>query len=344
MTNRKIFTILVSFAFFYIASPLIFPIVMGAVIAVLFYPVLLRLEGKRVSTSVASGLLTFGITVIFILPTSFLLFFTMKAALQQLQTLKATQMHGGGTTFFDSVLSSARFQSFIKWVTDYLPLSVDELNSTFRDWAGGIGSKVTDFLGGVVAYLPGLTLALIVMVVSIYFWLVDGRRLLYFVRRHSIFTTHQTEKLIRTLEGICRSVIFAALLAGAAQALVEVGACVATGTPHAVLVGLCVFIASFFPVVGASPITLGLGIEQFFEPGRQTQGVILLICALVIMGIDNMVRPLFLRGSANLHPLLAFVAALGGLQMLGFLGIFLGPILAALFVATIQVVSEGNER
>jgi predicted PurR-regulated permease PerM len=89
---------------------------------------------------------------------------------------------------------------------------------------------------------------------------------------------------------------------------------------------------------------LGLGIEQFFEPGRQTQGVILLICALVIMGIDNMVRPLFLRGSANLHPLLAFVAALGGLQMLGFLGIFLGPILAALFVATIQVVSEGNER
>jgi predicted PurR-regulated permease PerM len=340
MTNRRIFTTLVTLAFFYIASPLLFPIVMGAVIAVLFYPLLVRLEEKRISTSVASGLLTFAITVIFILPTSFLVFFTVKAALQQLQALKASQVHGEGTAFFDSVLDSSRVQGFMKWVTDYLPLTVEELNSTFREWAGSVGTKITDFLGGVISYLPGLTMALIVMVVSIYFWLVDGRKLLYFVRRHSIFSVQQTEKLIRTLEGICRSVILASLLAGGAQALVEVTACALTGTPNAVLVGLCVFIASFIPIVGASPVTLGVGLEQLFEPGRQTQGIILIVCGFVIMGIDNMVRPLFLRGSANLHPLLAFVAALGGLQMLGFLGVFLGPILAALFVATIQVVSE----
>ncbi len=340
MTNRRIFTTLVSLAFLYIASPFLLPIVMGAVIAVLFYPMLVRLENKSVSTSVASALLTFGITVIFILPTSFLVFFTVKAALQQLQALKAAQVHGEGIAFFDSILSSARVQGFMKWVTDYLPLTVEELNSTFRDWAGSIGSKIADFLGGVISYLPGLTLALIVMVVSIYFWLVDGRRLLYFVRRHSIFSSQQTEKLIRTLEGICRSVILAVLLAGSAQAVIEVGACVLTGTPNAVLIGLCVFIASFIPIVGASPITLGVGIEQLFEPGRQTQGMVLILFAILIAGVDNMVRPLFLRGSANLHPLLAFVAALGGLQMLGFLGVFFGPILAAFFIATIQVITE----
>ncbi len=340
MTNRRIFTVLVSLAFFYIASPLLFPIVMGAVVAVLFYPLLVRLEKRKVSTSVASALLTFGITVIFILPTSFLVFFTVKAALQQIQALKASQSLAESVPIFDTLLESPRVHAFMKWVTDYLPLTVEEVGSTFRDWAGGIRSKITEFLGGVIAYLPGMTLALIVMVVSIYFWLVDGRRLLYFVRRHSIFTPQQTERLIHALGSICRSVILAALLAGFAQALVELAVCVVTGTPNAVLIGLCVFIASFLPLVGASPLTLGIGIEQLLEPGRQTQGIVLIVAAIIIMGIDNMVRPLFLRGSANLHPLLAFVAALGGLQMLGFLGVFLGPILAALFVATVQVVTE----
>lgn len=340
MTNRRIFTTLVTLAFLYIASPLLFPVVMGGVMAVLIYPLLLKLERKRLSTPFASVLLTFAVTVIFILPTSFLLFFTIKAAFQQLQMFKASHVPGEGLAFFDSILNSSRVQGFMKSVTEYLPLTVDELNSTFRDIAGGIGSKLTEFLGGVISYLPGLTLALIIMILSIYFWLVDGRRLLYFVRRNSIFSPNQTEKLLRTLESICRSVILAALLAGLAQALVELGACFLTGTPNAVLIGLCVFIASFIPIVGASPITLGVAIEQLFEPGRQSQGIALLIVAFVIGGIDNAVRPLFLRGSTNLHPLLAFVAALGGLQVLGFLGVFLGPIIAALFVATIQVVSE----
>jgi predicted PurR-regulated permease PerM len=342
MTNRRIFTALVALCFFYIASPLIFPIVMGAAIAVLFYPWLEVLEKRKLSTQMGSGLLTLGITVLFILPTSLLIFFTVKVALQQLQAFKATQLSGAGAPLFDTVLGSSKMQGLMTWISDYLPITVDEVSATFREWAGSIGSKITEFLGGALSHLPGLTMALIVMVVSIYFCLVDGRKLLFFIRHHSIFSLHQTDRLIQKLGGICRSVLLASVVAGVAQSLAEVGACILTGTPNGVLMGLCVFIASFIPIVGAAPVTFGLGLQQIFEPGRQTQGVILLVVALLITGIDNTVRPLFLRGSANLHPLLAFVAAFGGLQTLGFLGVFLGPILAALFVATIEVMSDAD--
>ena len=61
---------------------------------------------------------------------------------------------------------------------------------------------------------------------------------------------------------------------------------------------------------------------------------------MLIALVDSLVRPIFLRGSTNLHPLLAFVAAFGGLQVFGFMGVFLGPIIAGLFVAMVQVLKE----
>jgi len=71
--------------------------------------------------------------------------------------------------------------------------------------------------------------------------------------------------------------------------------------------------------------------------GHTTTGIILLTTAFVVAGLDNLIRPWFLRGSANLHPLLAFVATLGGLQMIGFSGVFIGPIIAALFLLVVDL-------
>jgi predicted PurR-regulated permease PerM len=67
-------------------------------------------------------------------------------------------------------------------------------------------------------------------------------------------------------------------------------------------------------------------------------GIILLVFALLTTVVDNFVRPAVIRGSANLHPLIAFVAAFGGLTLLGFPGIFLGPILAGLAVEVLGIL------
>jgi predicted PurR-regulated permease PerM len=92
------------------------------------------------------------------------------------------------------------------------------------------------------------------------------------------------------------------------------------------------------------PITLGVAVHQF-ALGNEKSGIVLGLAALMIGAADNLIRPIFLKGAANLHPLLAFVAAFGGLQTLGFLGVFLGPIVASLFIVTLKVLSqkEGND-
>jgi predicted PurR-regulated permease PerM len=88
--------------------------------------------------------------------------------------------------------------------------------------------------------------------------------------------------------------------------------------------------------VGSAPFTIGVTLQQFFI-GHQMEGMVMAGFAVLVGVIDNFVRPIVLKGGANLHPLLGFVAALGGLQTMGFSGVFLGPIIAGTFITLLKI-------
>jgi predicted PurR-regulated permease PerM len=46
----------------------------------------------------------------------------------------------------------------------------------------------------------------------------------------------------------------------------------------------------------------------------------------------------------KMHPLVSLVAIFGGIEMFGILGIFLGPILAAVLIALLQLWPEVGQR
>jgi predicted PurR-regulated permease PerM len=163
---------------------------------------------------------------------------------------------------------------------------------------------------------------------------VDGRNLIIFFRRNKLFSPSQTEQLIHAMAGLCRSVILASLVSGTVQAFIMLSVGFAMGIPNTGLISGLVFLGSFVPVIGSAPITIGVTLHQFFMVDN-SHGIAMLVMAIVIAAVDNFVRPLVLRGGST-H--LAFVAAFGGLQSFGFIGVFLGPIVAGLFVATVQIL------
>jgi hypothetical protein len=64
----------------------------------------------------------------------------------------------------------------------------------------------------------------------------------------------------------------------------------------------------------------------------------LAIFGVVVIGMmDNFIRTIILKNDAKLHPLLAFVSVLGGLQALGLWGVFIGPTVAACLYALIKI-------
>jgi predicted PurR-regulated permease PerM len=59
--------------------------------------------------------------------------------------------------------------------------------------------------------------------------------------------------------------------------------------------------------------------------------------ALIISGVDNIIKPLIIGGRTRLPTLFLFFGILGGLQAYGFLGIFLGPVVLATIVAFVNI-------
>ncbi|MBX7433506.1 AI-2E family transporter [Mycobacterium sp. Y57] len=93
---------------------------------------------------------------------------------------------------------------------------------------------------------------------------------------------------------------------------------------------------SFIPLGGGIlTIPLGIGMAIF---GNVAGGVFVVVFhLLVVTNIDNALRPFLVPKNAHLHPALMLVSVFAGLQMFGFVGIVLGPVLMIIIVTTISV-------
>ena len=75
--------------------------------------------------------------------------------------------------------------------------------------------------------------------------------------------------------------------------------------------------------------------------GDPTTAIILAIyCTIVVSGIDNVIKPLILHGQSKLHPLLALLSILGGVQVLGPVGILVGPMLVSFLQALLNMLRK----
>src|SRR5206468_9315129 len=61
---------------------------------------------------------------------------------------------------------------------------------------------------------------------------------------------------------------------------------------------------------------------------------------LVISMVDNIIKPLVLHGQSKLHPLLALLSVLGGIQALGPIGIIVGPMVVVFLQTLLKIVQR----
>jgi len=58
---------------------------------------------------------------------------------------------------------------------------------------------------------------------------------------------------------------------------------------------------------------------------------------VVVVGAEQVGKPLLMRGQVQMHTGLIFLSLLGGLAMFGLLGVLLGPLIVAFFLAMMRI-------
>jgi len=134
-----------------------------------------------------------------------------------------------------------------------------------------------------------------------------------------------------------------AVLHLAAQAVRAVAlGVVVTALVQAVLggIGLAICGVPFVGVLIAVMLILGIAqlgpgfvlipaIIWLYWKGDSTWGTVLVVWTLVVLSLDNFLRPMLIKRGADLPLLLIFTGVIGGLIAFGIIGLFIGPVLLA---------------
>jgi predicted PurR-regulated permease PerM len=104
------------------------------------------------------------------------------------------------------------------------------------------------------------------------------------------------------------------------------------GAPSPVLLGVITGVAAMIP--GGAPLSFTLVSIYLMASGSIVPGIALFVWGSVeLFIVDKTLRPKLVGGPIKLPFLPTFFGLIGGVKTMGFVGLFIGPVLMALFVS-----------
>jgi len=150
------------------------------------------------------------------------------------------------------------------------------------------------------------------------------------------FEPEQNARLMAITNDLVLASVTSTLAIAVIQAVIAGATFAILGIPGAVLWGAMIGFLALLPVMGATLVWLPAAVWLILS-GSVTKGVILLLVgALILANVDNVIRPLLLSGKSQVSTPVLMISLLGGLSAFGFIGIVIGPLVAALLTALIQ--------
>jgi predicted PurR-regulated permease PerM len=317
-----VLVLLFAVLFIEVMAGFLVPLFLAVLLAVLVQPlhrwIKLRLGGR---VRIAAALTTLAVLLIGFTP-------ILLVTLRTIAEARAIMDNNQNLKLDEDML--ARFVADVNERTG-LHLNAADIQNDVVAWGkrtmGGLAARTPGFLGEVV-------IGFLIMTVSLYYFLADGAQMIVGVGKLLPLEMAHQQRLLDEFGGISRAVASATLLSALAQGLLAGIGYYFSNIPSYFLLTMLTILAGMIPFVGAAVVWVPAVLWLFFAQDRVVAAILLAVWGGVAVSmVDNLIKPLVLHGQSNLHPLLALLSVLGGVQALGPIGIFVGP-MAVVFLQT----------
>jgi predicted PurR-regulated permease PerM len=188
--------------------------------------------------------------------------------------------------------------------------------------------------------LFGALANIFIMLFTMFYLFIDGEAFIRRLRYLSPLRTEYEDIIFTRFLQISRGTVKATLIIGLVQGSLGSLTLLIFGVQSWLLWGVVMVVLSIVPLLGTWLVLIPAAIIQALL-GNVWQGVaIFLISTLIISNIDNLIRPRIVGQEAKMHDLLIFFATIGGIAAFGIMGFIVGPVIAALFVAIIDIYGK----
>ena len=322
----------VSLAFVWVVWPFMGAVFWGTVLAILFAPLnrrmLLLMHRRRTLAALSSLLICLvGVGIPLALLTTALL---RQGALLY-AGMQSRQIDFGA--YFQGIVSGLP-----TWVLDLLDrvglgdvaaiqerLSAGALEASrfIATHALNIGQNTFEFV-----------ISLGVMLYLLFFLLRDGARLAVRIEHAIPLSSDDRRELLRKFATVIRATVKGNVVMAATQGFLGGVMFWFLGIPSALLWGVLMALLSMLPAIGAAVLWGPIAIYFLFT-GAIWKGITLILFGIFVIGIvDNVLRPLLVGKDTKMPDYLVLISTLGGIGIFGLNGFVIGPVIAAMFLAT----------
>lgn len=308
-------------------EPFLKVIILSILVAIIFYPVYLMINSKLKSSIISAFLSTLLVFIFIIVPSIVLVAFLID---QIIKVYPLIIENLSKYRNFDVLLKETPLIShlyvFIINTMKSMNLNVD-FTDALRNIINNIVSYVISQGKGLFINVTFLIMGILFMIVTIFFLFKDGHILYH--RIYSIIPLPDKDKsfLVSKSYKAIQGVVLGSVLTAIAQGILSFIGYFAIGLEMSYFWAFITFIAAFIPIGGASLVWVPIAIYTLFTKGFLTGFIFSLYGTFVISTIDNIIKPIVIGDKTNIHPMVLFFAILGGLNLFGFIGIFLAPII-----------------
>jgi predicted PurR-regulated permease PerM len=219
--------------------------------------------------------------------------------------------------------------------------SNEQLRALAQRYVLGDSNWIVSVTGDLFAYAVKIIVGAVIMIIAVYFFFAEGPAMLTTLMRLSPLDDTYERELLTEFDSICRAVVTATLLAAVVQGLLAGFGFWLAGLGSVFLLMLLTTVFAMVPFVGAATVWVPASLYLYFYEDRFWPAVLLAIYgAGIVSTSDNIIKPLVLSGTSNLHPLLALLSVLGGVQVMGPIGIFVGPMIVVFFKTMLDILQR----
>ncbi len=299
--------------------PLFIPVMVAVILGYLLLPVYERMGRRIRSGDLRAALLVLLVLFALAVPVLLVVMQVADDIPRALRSADLSEAAEKANTWLDAMLGR------------HIPLSENLASymARVRDVALGAAPRIIGAVGNTA-------LGLFVMLYTMYYVLRDGRRIwdnfMLILPLEDEVKPLLTTDLTQTLTGV----LYGQLITAAVQGLLAGLGYWIFSVPHVLFWTFITLIAAMIPIAGATLIWLPLALSRI-AMGDKLNGILLLIYGgVLVMNIDNFLKPRLIAGRTQLHPLAALLGVIGGIHLFGVLGFVLGPVLLGLVVAMLR--------
>jgi len=216
-------------------------------------------------------------------------------------------------------------------VQERLSAGVMAASQVLATQAISVGQSTFDFL-----------VSLFVMLYLLFFLLRDGDDLAARIKRGVPLRDEQHKALVEKFTVVIRATVKGNVVVAILQGALGGSIFWVLGIRGALLWGVVMGILSLLPAVGTGLVWVPVAI-YLLATGAMWQGMILIAFGVLVIGlVDNIVRPILVGKDTRMPDYVILISTLGGIAIFGVNGFLIGPVIAAMFIASWDIFSTAR--